>query len=129
MVEMQKRVNIRKDAPAKDSPYSPAIVWGSLVFVSGQVPLNPQTGTIVSGDFEKQAEQAFQNLKTILEEAGSSLDKVLKTTSFLTNMDDLGKLNEVYKRHFPKDRPARSCVEVSRLPRGAKVEIEAIAII
>ena len=126
---MQKKIIAMKNAPATDAPYSPAVICGSLVFVSGQVPLDPQTGAIVPGDFEKQAEQVFQNLKLVLEESGTSLEQVVKTTAFLTSMDDLGKLNEVYKRHFPKDRPARSCVAVSGLPLGAKVEIEAIAVI
>ncbi|MDD5093403.1 MAG: RidA family protein [Dehalococcoidia bacterium] len=126
---MDKRIINRKNAPASDAPYSPAIACGSFIFVSGQVPIDPGTGAIISADFGEQAEQCFQNLRAILEEAGSSLEKVVKTTAFLTNLDDFGKLNEAYKRHFPKERPARSCIEASRLPLGARVEIEAIAVI
>ncbi|NQT71396.1 MAG: hypothetical protein HQ553_01340 [Chloroflexi bacterium] len=112
---MEKKAIILKTS-ATDSPYSPAMVYGSLVFVSGQVPIDPKKGNLISNDFEQQVEQTFVNLKTILEEAGSSLDRVIKTTAFLTDMGDFPKLNEVYKKHFQKDRPARSCVEVSRLP-------------
>ncbi|MCL0097176.1 Rid family detoxifying hydrolase [Dehalococcoidia bacterium] len=126
---MQKKAVLRKDAPAADSPYSPAIVYGSLVFVSGQGPLDPKTKAIVSGSFEEELELALQNLKSILEEAGSSMDKVLKVTVFLSRMEDFAKLNEVYKRHFVEDRPARTCIEAARLPFDMKVEIEAIAAI
>ncbi|MBT9163455.1 MAG: 2-iminobutanoate/2-iminopropanoate deaminase [Chloroflexi bacterium] len=126
---MQKKVVSRKDAPATDSPYSPAIIYGSLLFVSGQGPLDPKTKTVVSGSFEEEVELTLQNLKNILEEAGSSMDKVLKVTVFLSRMEDFPKLNEVYKRHFVKDRPARTCIEASRLPFDMKVEIEAIAAI
>ncbi|MCL0088027.1 Rid family detoxifying hydrolase, partial [Dehalococcoidia bacterium] len=118
-----------KDAPAADSPYSPAIVYGSLVFVSGQGPLDPKTKAIVSGSFEEELELTLQNLKSILEEAGSSMDKVLKVTVFLSRMEDFAKLNEVYKRHFVEDRPARTCIEAAGLPFDMKVEIEAIAAI
>ena len=126
---MEKRIVTRKDIPATDSPYSPAVVFGELVFVSGQVPVDPVSGAIISNDFEQQVEQVFRNLEAILAEAGSSLSKVVKTTAFLTDVDDFPKLNEAFKRHFPNDRPARSCVEVSRLPFDAKIEIEAIAAI
>lgn len=124
---MKKRVVERKDIKSADAPYSPGIVHGSLLFVSGQVPVDPKTGAIVSTDFEAQAEQVFKNMRVILEEAGSSMENVLKTTAFLIDMNDFGKLNEAYKKHFPTDRPARSCVEVCKLPFDARVEIEAIA--
>ncbi|MFC2027847.1 RidA family protein [Chloroflexota bacterium] len=110
-------------------PYSPAVVCGEFVFVSGQVPINTATGNLISADFKQQAEQTFENLKIVLEEAGSSMDRVIKTTALLTDMKNFPKLNEVYMRHFLKDRPARSCIEVSRLPFNAKIEIEAIAAI
>ena len=126
---MQKKVVTRKDALATDSPYSPAILYGSLLFISGQGPLDPKTKAIVSGSFEEEAELALQNLKIILEEAGSSMDKVLKVTVFLSRMEDFPKFNEIYKRYFIKDRPARTCIEASRLPFDMKVEIEAIAAI
>ncbi len=126
---MEKRMVSQKDISASDSPYSPAVICGELVFISGQVPIDSNTKVIVADDFEQQVEQVFCNLKNILHEVGSSLEKVVKTTVFLTSLDDFPLLNEVYMRQFFKDRPARSCVEISRLPFGAKVEIEAIAII
>ncbi len=126
---MQKRTITRKDSPVTDAPYSPAVVWGLLVFVSGQIPMDPKTNVLFSGGFAEEAELTFENLKRVLEESGSSLDNVLKTTAFLTNMDNFAELNLVYKRYFPKDRPARSCVEVSHLPLGARLEIEAVAAI
>ena len=125
---MKKKAIILKTT-STDSPYSPAIAYGSLLFVSGQVPIDTNNGNLISDDFEQQVEQTFINLKTILEEAGSSLDRVIKTTAFLTDMGDFPKLNEVYKEYFRKDRPARSCIEVSKLPFNAKIEIEAIAAI
>ncbi len=124
---MQKKIVTRKDIPATDSPYSPAVIYDSLIFVSGQVPVDALKGSITTADFGEQVEVTFQNLTAVLEAAGSSLDNVIKTTVFLVNMDDFGKFNEIYEKHFPTDRPARSCIEVSRLPFDAKVEIEAIA--
>ncbi len=124
---MQKKIVTRKDVPVTDSPYSPAVIYDSLIFVSGQVPVDALKGSITSDDFEEQVEVTFQNLKAVLEAAGSSLEDVIKTTVFLINMDDFVMFNEIYKKHFPTDRPARSCIEVSRLPFDAKVEIEAIA--
>ncbi|MBM3133646.1 MAG: RidA family protein [Chloroflexi bacterium] len=124
---MEKRIVTRKDAPKSDSPYSPAVVCGSLVFVSGQVPIDPSTGAFRSGTLAEQANLTLENLRAVLEEAGSSMDKVLKTTVFLADMADFAAFNEIYKRYFPKDRPARSCIGVKELPFGARVEIEAIA--
>ncbi len=124
---MEKKTVTRKDAPATDLPYSPAILYGSLVFVSGQVPIDPGTGAINSQDFTEQVEMVMKNLDAILREAGSSMEKIIKTTVFLRSMENFGKLNEIFKQYFPNDRPARSCVEVSRLPFEAEVEIEAIA--
>lgn len=126
---MEKKVIKLKKSSQIDSPYSPAVVCGLFVFVSGQVPIDPNTGGIISDDFKQQAEQTCENLKAIVEEAGSSLDKVVKTTAFLTDLENFPQLNEVYKKYFAKERPARSCVEVSKLPFEAKVEIEAIATI
>lgn len=122
---MQKKVILG----SVEAPYSPAVICGDLVFVSGQVPVDPQSGEIVSEDFREQAEQVFVNLKSVLERAGSNSEKVVKTTAFLVDLNDFGVLNEAYKKHFPENRPARSCVEVSALPFGAKVEIEAIALL
>jgi 2-iminobutanoate/2-iminopropanoate deaminase len=113
-------------APGAIGPYSQAIKSGSLVFVSGQVPINPATGEI-RGDIRVQTRQSLENIKAILEAAGSSLSMVAKTTVFLKNLDDFSAMNEVYAEYFPRNAPARSTVEVSRIPRGALVEIEAIA--
>ena len=112
-----------------EAPYSPAVVCGGMVFVSGQVPVDPQSGKIVSEDFSEQAEQVFANLKSVLERSGSNLQNVVKTTAFLTSLDDFGVLNEAYKKYFPAERPARSCVQVCALPFEAKVEVEAIALL
>lgn len=124
---MEKKTIPETVSTSIDLPYSPAVVCGNMVYVSGQVPMNPETNSIVATDFSEQAEQVFSNLKDILIQSGSSLEKVIKTTAFLISLDDFPVLNEIYKQYFPDDRPARSCVEVRRLPFDAKVEIEAIA--
>lgn len=115
-------------APAAIGPYSQANIFGNLIFTSGQVPLIPGTGEIVAGGIEEQTEQALKNVKAILEEAGSSMDKVLKTTVFLKNMDDFARINGVYATFFTEGSfPSRSAVEVARLPKDVLVEVEAIA--
>ncbi len=113
-------------APAAIGPYSQAIVLGDMVFTSGQIPVNPETGIIPDGA-ELQANQVFTNLKNLLEEAGSSIENVIKTTVFIKNMDDFAKINEVYAKYFTTPYPARSCVEVARLPKDVLIEVEAIA--
>lgn len=124
---MEKKIISTKNAPAAIGPYSQAVKTGNLVFTSGQIPLDPQTGELVNDDIKKAAERSMENIKAILEEAGTSTDKVIKTTVFIQNMNDFAAVNEVYGRYFTENQPARSCVEVSKLPKGAKVEIEAIA--
>lgn len=114
-------------APAAIGPYSQAISTDNLVFCSGQLGLDPVSGQLVPGGTTAEAHQALKNLSVILEAAGSSLDKVLKTTIFLTNLGEFSRLNEVYGTFFDKHPPARSTVQVSALPRGACVEIEAVA--
>ena len=114
-------------APFQGSPYSQAIKAGGLVFVSGQLALRPGEQQLVPGDVGEQTEQVFANLRAILEEAGSSLDRLVKTTVFLQRLDDFAGMNEVYTRHVGSAPPARSTVEVAKLPSGALVEIEAIA--
>jgi 2-iminobutanoate/2-iminopropanoate deaminase len=114
-------------APFQGAPYSQAIRAGGFVFVSGQLALRPDHGEIVGDSIEEQTEQVFANLKAILEAAGSSLDRLVKTTVFLTNLGDFAGMNEVYARHVGEVPPARATIEVSALPSGAKVEIEAIA--
>ena len=108
---------------------SPAIVAGELVFTSGQIGIDPNTSQMVEGGFEAQAEQVLRNLAAVLEAAGSDMSQVLKTTVFLADMDDFNKMNEIYRRHFKEDPPARSTVQVARLPRNARIEIEAIALV
>jgi 2-iminobutanoate/2-iminopropanoate deaminase len=116
------------NAPEAIGPYSQAVKQGNLLFVSGQVPIDPATGKI-SGDITQQTRQSLENLKAILLAAGTSPANVLKTTVFLKNMDDFTVMNGIYQEYFPQNAPARSTVEVSRIPRGALVEIEAIAAI
>ena len=113
-------------APAAIGPYSQAIVSAGLVYTSGQIPIDPVTGGIEAADIEGQARQAIRNLAAVLSAAGSGLDKVVKTTCFLTDINDFAVFNEIYAELFP-GKPARSCVEVSKLPKGALVEIEAVA--
>ncbi|MBC6681203.1 RidA family protein [Zhenpiania hominis] len=124
---MRKIVSTDK-APAAIGPYSQANIFGDFVFTSGQVPLDPATGDIVGTTIEEQTRQVFKNMKAILETAGSSLDKVLKTTVFIKNMNDFGKMNEIYAEFFTEGSyPSRSAVEVARLPKDVLVEIETIA--
>jgi 2-iminobutanoate/2-iminopropanoate deaminase len=116
-------------APFQGAPYSQAIKANGLVFVSGQLSLRPGEKELSAGDIGAQTEQVFANLRAILEEAGSSLDRLVKTTVFLQNLADFGEMNEVYAKHVGDDPPARSTVEVAKLPSGALVEIEAIALV
>jgi len=121
---------IRTDrAPGAIGPYSQAIVAGNLVFTAGQIPLDPATGELVQGDVAAQTERVIENLRAILEAAGSSLTKVVKTTVFLADMNDFAAMNEVYARYFGDHRPARSTVQAARLPRDVRVEIEAVAVL
>jgi 2-iminobutanoate/2-iminopropanoate deaminase len=115
-------------APFQGAPYNQAIVAGGFVFVAGQLGLDPAAGSMVEGGIGPQTERIFANLRAILEAAGSSLGRIVKTTVFLTNLDDFAAMNEVYAREIGSEPPARSTVEVGRLPSGALVEIEAIAL-
>jgi 2-iminobutanoate/2-iminopropanoate deaminase len=123
---MAKQVITTNQAPKAIGPYSQAIQAGNLLFISGQVPINPVTGQI-PGDIQVQTRQSLENIKGILEATGASLAQVVKTTVFLKNLDEFNSMNEIYQEYFTKDAPARSTVEVSRIPRGALIEIEAIA--
>ncbi|HEV8459787.1 MAG TPA: Rid family detoxifying hydrolase [Gaiellaceae bacterium] len=116
-------------APFQGAPYSQAIKANGFVFVSGQLSLLPGEKELHAGDITAQTEQVFKNLRAILEEAGSSLDQLVKTTVFLQNLDDFAGMNDVYSRHVGSTPPARSTVEVAKLPSGALVEIEAIALV
>ncbi|MEZ4424099.1 MAG: RidA family protein [Gemmatimonadota bacterium] len=115
------------NAPAAIGPYSQAIRVGRWLFCSGQIPLDPATGDVVSGDVAAQTERVFQNIRAILDEAGGSLERVVKTTVFLADMGSFGAMNEVYARHFGDHRPARSTIAVRTLPKNVDVEIEVIA--
>lgn len=121
-----KKVISTDQAPAAIGPYSQAIEIGNFVFTSGMIPINPATGELVTGSVEAQAEQAFSNLQHLIEASGSSMDKVIKTVVFIQNMEDFGKINEIYEKYFPEPYPARSCVEVARLPKDVALEVEAI---
>lgn len=113
------------NAPAAIGPYSQAIKTGNLLFTSGQIPINPATGEIPSG-VEAQAEQALTNVKNLIEASGASIDNVIKTTVFIKDMNDFAKINEIYAKYFTEPFPARSCVEVARLPKDVLLEVEAI---
>ncbi len=117
---------ITDKAPMAIGPYSQAIKTNNTVFTSGQIPVNPTTGEIPEGA-EAQAHQAFCNLKNLLEASGTGMDKVIKTTVFIQNMEDFAVINKIYEEYFSKPYPARSCVEVSKLPKGVLIEVEAIA--
>ena len=124
-----KEVITSRAAPKAVGPYSQAIKVGNILFLSGQLPLDPQTGNIVPGNIEAQTRQSIENIKSILASAGTSLPNVVKTTVFLENIEHFPQMNLVYQEYFNVDAPARSTVAVSRLPKGALIEIEAIAII
>jgi 2-iminobutanoate/2-iminopropanoate deaminase len=116
-------------APGAIGPYSQAIKAGGMLFCSGQIPIDPETGEFVPGGVAEQTEQVFKNLTAVLEAGGSGLDGVVKTTVFLADMGDFAAMNEVYARYFDSNKPARATVQAARLPRDAKVEIECIAVV
>ena len=115
--------------PSGQAPYSPGIVTGNLVFVSGQVPMDPATKKIVEGDFEEHVRQCIRNVETVLKTAGTDLAHAVKVVVFLSDMDNFSRLNAVYNEYWGDVRPARSCVQVARLPLDVDVEIEAIAVL
>ena len=115
-------------APAAIGPYSQAIEVNGMIYRSGMIPIDPSTGELVTGSVEAQAEQAISNLEALLAASGSSIEKAVKTVVFISNMDDFGKINEVYAKHFKEPYPARSCVQVARLPKDVAIEIEAVAV-
>jgi 2-iminobutanoate/2-iminopropanoate deaminase len=115
-------------APKAIGPYSQAVIHNGIAYLSGQIPLDPATGQIVEGDIVAQAERVLENLKAVLTACGSSFGQVLKATVYVKDMGDFPRVNEVYARYFPSNPPARATVEVARLPRDVKVEIDAVAI-
>jgi 2-iminobutanoate/2-iminopropanoate deaminase len=125
---MANRTAVLTDkAPKPIGPYSQAVKVGSFVFSSGQIPIDPATGALVTGGIERETEQVFANLDAVLAAAGTSLERAVKTTVFLTDMGLFSRVNEVYARHFKEPFPARSTVQVAALPKGVAVEIEVIA--
>lgn len=124
---MKKVINTDK-APQAIGPYSQAIEANGMIFTSGVIPIDPTNNTLVTGDIEIQTKQAISNLAALLEAAGTSIDNVVKTTVFIKDMNDFVKINEIYAEYFKENCPARSCVEVARLPKDVFIEIEAIAI-
>ena len=122
-----KEIIATEKAPAAIGPYSQAVKVGNLLFTSGMIPIDPATNTLVEGGIEVQAERALENVKALLEASGTSLDKVVKTVVFIKDMNDFAKVNEIYAKYFTENYPARSCVEVARLPKDVLIEMEAIA--
>lgn len=125
---MTREIISTEKAPQAIGPYSQGIKFGNMVFTSGQIPINPATGELIT-EIKEATKQSLENVKAILEEAGSSLDKVIKVGVFLNDMNDFAVVNEVYSEYFNNNKPARSCVEVARLPKDSVIEIEAIAIL
>jgi 2-iminobutanoate/2-iminopropanoate deaminase len=126
---MEKLIISTNNAPAAIGPYSQAVKVGNLLYTSGQLAINPTTGELINDDIKKATAQSLNNVKAILEEAGTSLDKVVKTLVFLKDMNDFAAMNEVYAQYFNTNPPARSCVQAAKLPKDAIVEIEVIAIV
>jgi len=126
---MQREVVVTEKAPAAVGPYSQAIRVDNTVFTSGQIAIDPATGRLVEGDIRVQTRQVLTNLKAILEAAGSGLEHVIKTTVYLANLDDFPAMNQVYAEFFPDAPPARSTIQAARLPMGALLELEAIAVV
>ncbi len=124
---MHKKIISTKNAPQAIGPYSQAIQYNNLLFVSGQIPIEPETGQIIIGSVKEQATKVLENLKNILIASGSSLNNVLRTTIYLTNLEDYSTVNEVYALFFSDSQPARSTIQVSRLPMDVQIEIDAIA--
>ena len=125
---MKKEIIKTQKAPLAIGPYSQAIKAGNLLFISGQISIEPKTNEFIDGDIETQTKQVLKNIKAILEAGNSSLEDVVKVTIYLQDMENFALVNNVYSEYFERSLPARACVEVSNLPKNAKVEIEAIAI-
>ena len=125
---MKKRIIQTDQAPAAIGPYSQAVRVGDFLYTSGQIALDPQSGEFLSGEIEQETERTIENISAILKAGGLSLDNVIKTTVYLTDLSHFTRMNHIYEKYFSGNKPARACVQVAALPKGAKVEIEAIAI-
>jgi len=126
---MEKKVIMSSEKiPAAIGPYSPALRVEKLMFISGQIPIDPESGNLVKGDIQKQARQILTNLKTLLDVYSLTLKNIVKTTVFLKDMNNFSEFNKVYAQYFTEEFPAKSCIEVARLPKDAEIEIEAVAI-
>lgn len=125
---MNREVISTENAPKAIGPYSQGVKMGNLLFCSGQIPANPHTDELLSGSIAEQTSQCLSNLKAVIEAAGSSMSKVVKTTVFMRDMNDFGEMNEEYAKWFPDNPPARSSIQVARLPKDVGIEIEAIAL-
>lgn len=126
---MKKEIINTEKAPAALGPYSQAIKAGNTIYVSGQIPFIPETMEIISDDVQEQTKQSLENVKAVLEAAGATLNDVVKASVFIKDMNDFAKINEIYATYFTENKPARACVEVARLPKDVKVEIEVIAVV
>lgn len=126
---MNKKIINTESAPAAIGPYSQSVLAENILFISGQLPINPETGKFAGNDIKSQTEQSLKNIESILEKAGCTMDNVVKTTVLLNDMGNFAKMNEVYAKFFTKDYPARAAYEVAKLPKDALVEIEAIAVV
>jgi 2-iminobutanoate/2-iminopropanoate deaminase len=122
-----KKITSTDKAPKAMGVYSQAVVYGGLAYLSGQIPADPASGKLIEGGISAQTERVLENIKAVLEASGASLDSVLKTTVYLKDLGDFTPMNEVYQRYFPKDPPARSTVQVAKLPRDVGIEIDVIA--
>ena len=124
---MKREIIATDKAPATIGPYSQAVKVGNFIFVSGQIPIDPKTGKIVGNDIMAQTKRVLENIKAVLEAAGANLTNVVKTTVYLVDMGDFNAMNEIYATYFSEKPPARSTVEVSKLPKGSKIEVDVIA--
>lgn len=126
---MNKKIINTELAPEAIGPYSQSVLAGNILFISGQLPIDPETGKFAGNNIKSQTEQSLKNIESILEKAGCTMDNVVKTTVLLNDMGDFAKMNEVYAKFFTKDYPARAAYEVAKLPKDALVEIEAVAVV
>ena len=124
---MIKRIIQTEQAPAAIGPYSQAIRIGDFLYTSGQIALDPESGIFLSGEIEEETEQTLKNISAILQASGVNFENVIKTTVYLSDLNDFTRMNQVYEKYFSKNKPARACVQVAALPKGAKIEIDAIA--